>query len=439
MHQQSSASAGGTTSGPPRLHYAWVIAGLTFFTLLVGAGIRSSPGVLVVPLENEFQWSRATISFAVGVNICLYGLIAPFAAALMDRFGVRRTLLVAISLIFVGVSCTPLMTQSWQLILLWGVVVGSGTGFIANVLAALIATRWFAARRGLVLGILTSAAAAGQLLFLPLFASIAATFGWRAMALTVAAAALVLLPAIALFMRDRPEDIGLAPYGEEPGGAVKKTVAGNPFRTAFSALGTGMRSRDFWLLAGSYFICGASTNGLIGTHLIPACIDNGIAEVAAAGMLASMAIFNFIGTTGSGWLSDRFDNRTLLSVFYGLRGLSLIYLPFAFDSFYSMALFTAFYGLDWLATVPATVRLAGSSFGKERAAVMYGWITAAHQMGGASAAFLAGVLRMDLGSYLHAFIISGLLCFLASIMVLFIGTGKTSPEQREPAPALARS
>jgi sugar phosphate permease len=423
-------------SRPPRLHYAWAIAGVTFFTLLIGAGIRSSPGVLVVPLENEFHWSRATISFAVGVNICLYGLIAPFAAATMDRFGVRRTLLVAISLIFVGVAITPLMTESWQLVLLWGVVVGSGTGFVANVLAALIASRWFSARRGLVLGLLTSAAAAGQLLFLPLFASIAAAFGWRAMALTVAGAALLLLPGIAFVMRDRPEDIGLAPYGEEPGAPVARPPAGNPVRAAFAALGVGIRSRDFWLLAGSFFICGASTNGLIGTHLIPACIDHGIAEVAAAGVLASMAVFNFIGTTGAGWLSDRVDNRVLLSVFYGLRGLSLVYLPFAFDSFYSLGLFTAFYGLDWLATVPATVRLAGKSFGKERAAVMYGWITASHQLGGACAAFLAGVLRVDLGSYMQAFIISGLLCFLASVMVLFIGTGRKLPQADAPANAL---
>ena len=408
-------------TGWNKLHYAWVVAGVTFLTLLVGAGIRASPGVLVVPLENEFHWSRATISFAVGVNICLYGLIGPFAAALMDRFGVRRTVLAALTLIAFGVAATPLMQQSWQFVVLWGLLVGSGTGFAANVLAATVASRWFTARRGLVIGLLTSAAATGQVIFLPALASIATTYGWRPMALAVACVALALLPLVAIFMRDRPEDMGLSPYGEPPGAKAPIPPAGNPVFVTFRALGLGLRSRDFWLLAGSYFICGASTNGLIGTHLIPACVDNGITEVAGASLLATMAIFNFIGVAGSGWLSDRVDSRVLLSVYYGLRGLSLLYLPYSFVSFYGLSLFVVFYGLDWLATVPPTVRLASNAFGKEKTGIMYGWIFAFHQIGGAAAAYLGGVLRMDLGTYLQAFVIAGLLCFIAAIMVLFIG------------------
>ena len=405
-------------------HYAWIVAAVTFATLLMAGGIRGSPGILVVPLETEFQWSRTTVSFAVGVNICMYGLIGPFAAALMESFGLRRTMLGALALIGTGVLITPAMHQSWQLVLLWGVVIGAGTGVTASVLAATVATRWFATQRGFVVGLLTSAAAAGQLVFLPLLAAITVTYGWRWMAFTLAAVALALIPLVALLMRDRPEDLGLTPYGSKAaiGEQRTKPAIGNPMRTAFNALGTGLRSRDFWLIGGSLFICGASTNGLIGTHLIPACIDHGIPEVTGASLLAAMAAFNFIGATGSGWLSDRIDPRALLVAYYGLRGLSLVYLPFAFVSFYGMSIFAAFYGLDWIATIPPTIRITASSFGQERAAIMYGWLLVLHQIGGATAAFVAGALRADLGTYMQAFILSGTLCLLAAVMVLFIGS-----------------
>ncbi len=410
-----------TSARASTLHYAWIVAAVTFLVLLVGAGIRAIPGLLVVPLENDLQWSRATISFAVGVNICVYGLMAPFVAATMERFGVRRLMLLALACIGLGVVLMPLMTAPWQFVLLWGLLVGSGIGFVANVLAAIIASRWFVARRGLVLGVLTSAAAAGQFLFLPPLAYVTATWGWRPMALIVAVVALVLAPIVALLMRDRPEEKGLTAYGETALAAAPRAPAGNPVSTSLRALAMGLRRRDFWLLAGTFFICGASTNGLIGTHLIAACIDHGIAEVAAASMLASMAIFNFIGTAGSGWLSDRFDARALLCIYYTLRGISLLILPFSFDTFYGLALFTAFYGLDWLATVAPTVKLTQNAFGKELTGTMYGWILAAHQLGGALAAYFGGVLRVDFGSYLQAFVLAGLLCFLAAIMVLFIG------------------
>jgi sugar phosphate permease len=405
-----------------KLHYAWVVAGVTFMTLLVAAGLRSTPGVLIVPLEAEFGWSRATISFAVGLNIFLYGLIGPFAAAVMDRFGLRRTMLGALACIAAGVAFTPLITRSWQLILLWGVVVGAGSGATALVLGATVVARWFTARRGLVVGLLTASTATGQLVFLPILASLAENHGWRTVSLTVAAAALALLPVVALLMRDRPRDIGLAPYGA---GEIPEPAAptrANPAAAALLALRDSLRSRDFWLLAGSFFICGASTNGLIGTHLIPACLDHGIPQVMGAGLLAAMGVFDLVGTTLSGWLSDRWSNRGLLAWYYGLRGLSLIYLPFAFDvSFYGLPLFAAFYGLDWIATVPPTVRLATRIFGAARGPIMFGWIAAAHQLGAALAAFAAGALRVTLGTYLEAFMLSGLLCLVAALMVLFIG------------------
>jgi sugar phosphate permease len=422
-------------AGQGKLHYAWIVAAVTFLTLLVAAGLRATPSVLIVPLEAEFGWSRATISFAIGVNIFLYGLIGPFAAAVMGRFGLRRTMLAALACIAAGVALTPLMTQPWQLTLLWGVVVGTGSGATALVLGATVVARWFAARRGLLLGVLTASTATGQLIFLPVLASLAETYGWRSVSLAVAGAAVALFPVVALLMRDRPEDIGLAPYGATGGERPASPVGGNPVGTALLALRDGLRSRDFWLLAGSFFICGASTNGLIGTHLIPACIDHGIPQVAGAGLLAAMGIFDLVGTTLSGWLSDRWSNRGLLAWYYGLRGLSLIYLPFAFDiSFYGLPLFAMFYGLDWIATVPPTVRLATKAFGPERGPIMFGWIAAAHQLGAALVAFAAGALRVTFGTYLEAFMLSGLLCLVAALMVLFIGR-KDDVAIRVPAPA----
>jgi sugar phosphate permease len=418
-----------------KLHYAWVVAGVTFLTLLVAAGLRATPSILIVPLESEFGWSRSTISFAIGVNIFLYGLIGPFAAAVMDRFGLRRTMLGALACIATGVALTPLMTRPWQLVLLWGLIVGTGSGAAALVLGATVVARWFSTRRGLVVGVLTASTATGQLIFLPPLASLAENYGWRSVSFVVAGVALALIPVVALLMRDRPEDIGLRPYGAAASDRPFGPVRGNPLATALLALRDGLHSRDFWLLAGSFFICGASTNGLIGTHLIAACLDHGVSQVAGASLLAAMGIFDLAGTTLSGWLSDRWSNRGLLAWYYGLRGLSLIYLPFAFDiSFFGLSLFAVFYGLDWIATVPPTVRLAAKCFGSERGPIMFGWIGAAHQLGAALVAFIAGTLRVTFGSYLEAFILSGLLCLIAALMVLLIGSSRAEPM---PDPLLA--
>ncbi len=406
-----------------RIHYAWVVMSVTFVALLLGAGIRSTPGVLIVPLEQEFGWSRAEIGAAIGVNIMLFGLMGPFAVAIMDRFGPRRTISAALGLLAVGVFLTIFMQTRWQLMALWGVVVGSGSGIVATVFGATIANRWFVRHRGLVVGILTASGATGQLIFLPLLASLAVHFGWRSVSLALAIAATALIPFVALLLRDRPSDLGLAPYG---GSYVEPAARsqGNPVVRAFHALASGLRSRDFWLLSGSFFVCGASTNGLIGTHLIPACVDHGIPEVSAAGLLAVMGIFDFLGTTGSGWLTDRFDSRKLLFWYYALRGLSLIFLPFAFNyTFYGLSLFAVFYGLDWVATIPPTVRLAETCFGRENAVLMFGWIAASHQLGGAFAAWGGGVVRTETGNYLSAFIGAGLICLLAALMVPFIGRG----------------
>ncbi len=405
------------------VHYAWLVAGVTFVVLLTGAGVRATPGVLILPLEREFGWTDATISGAVGVNLLLYGLMGPFAVAVMERFGLRRTVSAALLLLGLGAGLTFFMRAAWQLVLLWGFVVGSGSGMVALVLGAVVAERWFAKRRGLVLGLLTASSATGQLVFLPVLASLAVHLGWRAVSVVLAAATLSLIPLVLVVLCDRPADIGLAAYGAsavEPG----RRGTQNPAWRALSALGTGIRSFDFWLLAGTFFVCGASTNGLVGTHLIPFCGDHGIPEVQAAGLLAMMGVFDFFGTTGSGWLTDRIDSRFLLFWYYGLRGLSLIYLPFAFSfSFYGLPLFAMFYGLDWIATVPPTVRLAEKSFGKENAAVMFGWIAASHQIGAALSAWGAGYVRTVTGSYLDAFVTVGTVCLIAAALVPFIGMG----------------
>jgi sugar phosphate permease len=413
-----------------RLHYAWIILAVTFLVVVVTAGVRATPSVLIVPLEEEFHWSRATISLALGINLLLYGAIGPFAAAVMDRFGARRTMTLALVTTTAGVALTPLMSQLWQLILLWGVVVGLSTGCIGAYLAAYIAGRWFRAHEGLVVGILTAANAAGQLVFLPTMATLATHGGWRMMSLVLTGTIIVFLPVVILFMRDRPEDLGLAAYGDKGRLQPAAVPAGNPVAVAFRALGTGVRSRDFWLIAGGYFVCGATTNGLIGTHLIPACVDHGLSEVAGAGLLAATGVFALAGGAISGWLSDRCDNRLLLFSYYGLRGLSLLYLPFAFDmSVYGLSVFSVVYGLDWIASAPPTVRLLSGVVGAQRIGIMVAWITVIHQIGSASAAYLAGVLRITFGTYIEAFFMSGILLVAAAVMVLFIGAGRS--RQRE--------
>jgi sugar phosphate permease len=409
---------------PNRWHYAWTVVAVCFAVAVMTAGVRSTPGVLIVPLEDEFGWSRAAISFALGVNLLLFGAIGPFAAAVMDRFGARRTITLALAVTAASVVLTPAMSHPWQLILLWGVVVGLSTGFVGGFLAAYIAGRWFRAREGFVVGLLTAANAAGQLVFLPTMASLVTHFGWRIMSLVLAGAVVAFLPLPALLMRNRPEDVGLRPYGDL--GTLRPDVShnGNPITVAFRALAVGARSRDFWLIGGGYFVCGATTNGLIGTHLIAACVDHGWSEVAGAGLLAATGVFALLGGTLAGWLSDRWDNRLLLCAYYGFRGLSLLYLPFAFDmSFYGLPVFSVIYGLDWIASAPPTMRLLTGVVGPDRIGIMVAWITVIHQIGSASAAYLAGVLRIEFGTYLEAFVFSGLLLIAAALMVLFVGVG----------------
>src|SRR6267142_2412717 len=324
-------------------NYAFVVVGVVFLALLAAAGMRSAPGVLLQPLEQAFGWSRSVTSFSAGLGIFLYGMVGPFAAALMQTFGIRRTLISALVLMSVATAASAFMTEPWHLVVTWGVLSGLGTGCVAMVLGATVVNRWFATNRGLIMGIFAASTATGTLIFMPGLAA--------------------------------PADAGLAPYGAMAGPqSAAPASGGDPLAAAFGALARAVRKRDFWFLFATFFVCGFTTNGLVGTHLIALCGDHGIAEMQAASLLALMGFFDLFGTTASGWLTDRIDPRKLLFVYYGARGLSLIYLPFSDFSLYSLSIFAVFYGLDWIATVPPTLRLTTDTVSEREAPVVFGWI-----------------------------------------------------------------
>jgi len=405
-------------------------------TLIGAAGFRAVPSVLIDPLHEEFGWSRGTISAAVSINLVLYGLIAPFAAALMDRLGMRRVVAGALLLVAAGSALTVFMTASWQLLLCWGVLVGVGTGAMAMSFVATVTARWFVRHRGLVSGILTAAGATGQLVFLPLVATLATDHGWRLPALVVAGAALAVVPVVVLLLRDHPADVGLTAYGAPQGTPVARppVLPGSSALRAVRTLRDAASTRTFWLLAGGFAICGASTNGLVGTHFVSAAHDHGMPHTTAASLLALVGLFDIAGTVLSGWLTDRIDSRLLLGGYYTLRGASLLILPslFAPDTEPSMWVFVVFYGLDWIATVPPTVALCRARFG-DAGPVVFGWVFASHQVGAAFAAVGAGTIRDVQGSYDLAWYLAGGLCVAAALMSMAV------PRSRIPVLAETRS
>ena len=405
----------------PRIHRAWWVAAVSFVALVGAAGFRATPSVFIDPLHEEFGWSHGTVSAAVSVNVLLYGLTSPFSAALMERYGIRRIVSAALLLIAAGSGLTVFMDATWQLILCWGFLVGLGTGSMALAFAATVANKWFIQRRGLVSGILTAGGAAGQLIFLPLVALLVEGPGWRTASLTVALAALAVVPLVLFVLRDRPEDVGLHPYGAGPDYVTPSLAPPGAAKRALRALRDAARSKVFWLLAGTFAVCGASTNGLVGTHFVPAAHDHGMPVPAAASLLAVIGIFDLVGTVASGWFTDRFDARRLLAVYYALRGVSLLFLPllFAQSVHPSMLFFVVFYGLDWVATVPPTIALCRRHFGED-GAIVFGWVLASHQIGASVVAFLTGLARDAFGSYDVAWIASGALCAAAALMALVI-------------------
>ena len=404
------------------IHPAWIVAGITFATLFATSGFRSAPSVLILPLEKDFGWQRDVISLAVAINVLLYGLTAPFAAALMERFTVRKVVMAALATVGSGALLTIWMNQSWHLMLLWGVIVGVGTGSMALVFAATIANRWFVKKRGLVIGILTAASASGQLVFLPGLSKLAEDPGWRASSLVIALGAYLMVPLIYFFLKEDPQSANTTAYGAESSWQPPVLEKGNAAKIAVKALTDASKVRNFWYLVGSFFVCGLSTSGLIGTHFIPAAHDHGMPQVVAASLLALIGVFDVIGTIFSGYLTDRIDPRKLLFFYYLLRGLSLFLLPsILFSSLHpSTLVFIIFYGLDWVATVPPTVVLCRQVLGPEKGALIYGWVFAAHQIGGALAAYGAAIMRIKFGDYAAAFYVTGVLCVITSYFVLQI-------------------
>jgi MFS family permease len=417
------------------IHYGWVAAAVTFLTMLATAGALGSPGAMLGPLQREFGWQNADISFAHAVRLILFGLMGPFAAALMNRFGVQKIVIVAVSMIATGLIGSLFMVSVWQLVALWGIVVGLGTGMTALVLGATVATRWFKARRGLVVGVMTASNATGQLIFLPLITELTNRIGWRGGLIFIVAMLVLAATLVLLFLRDYPATIGLAPFGATeivaPPHQDRRLTA--LLASPIVALREASGSSTFWILFLTFFVCGVSTNGLIQTHWISLCGDFGIAPLGAAGMLAMIGAFDFVGTILSGWLSDRYDNRWLLFWFYGLRGLSLIFLPFTDFTLLGLSLFGVFYGLDWVATVPPTVRLTAERFGVDKANLTFGWIFAAHQLGAASAAFGAGATRTFFATYLPSLFVAGTLCLAAALLVVTLR--RHAEPEAQPGPA----
>jgi MFS family permease len=401
-----------------RLHYAWITLAVVFCSMLAGVGVRAAPGVMIVPLQQAFGWDISTISGAVSLNIILLGATGPFLTGLMQVVGLKRTMIGCLTILMAGTALSTVMDKPWELFVTWGLMVGIGSGAGAVGFAGAVANRWFIRRAGLAMGLLTSANAAGQLIFLPLLALLVQHFGWQGVSVVLTAAIALVIPMVMLLLPESPASIGLPAYGGKSVVPLPPFAGGNPFAVAFAALGRASKSMDFWLLCLTFGICGFSTNGLINTHLIAYCADNGIAPVNGASILAVIGMFSLIGSTASGWLCDRYSPRVLLFWYYGLRGLSLVIMPFSGFDAVSLAIFSVFYGLDWVATGPATFALTNEVFGRRDAPVIVSWIFAAHQVGGALAAFGAGTVRSLSGSYLMAFIASGLACLMASMLVL---------------------
>ncbi len=403
------------------IHYGFVVATVTFFTMLIMSAALGLPGAMMKSFNLEFGWSVDEVSSAVALRFFLFGLMGPFAALLMERYGLKKVMCGGLLMVGLGLAMATQVSALWHLFVLWGVMLGVGTGMTALVLGAVVSSRWFTKKRGLVLGIFSASTATGQLLFLPIATWLIENVGWRVSVLPIVIGCTLMAILVILFMSNRPSELGLASFGDVS--PIVPPVTSNlalNFKTPFIALRDAAKTQTFWILAGTFFICGLSTSGLVQTHFITLCGDNGMDALPAASVLAMMGIFDVVGTVTSGWLSDRYDNRKLLFWYYGLRGLSLFWLPFSTFSIYGLSIFAMFYGLDWIATVPPTVKLAGAAFGKERVGMVFGWIFAAHQLGSAVAAYGAGLVRVTLLTYNPALIGAGVFCLIAAVSIFWV-------------------
>src|SRR3984957_7508940 len=383
---------------PRGIHYGWVMVALTLCFVICSSAVMSIPGILLVPLSKESGWSIGELSGPLGLRMALFGIIAPFAGALMLRYGPRNVVSASAALLILGIVLAMTTRTKWQLWLSFGTILGIAPGLTALALTTTIATRWFTERRGLVLGLMGAGTATGQLIFLTPAAWLTEHYGWR-MSLAPSAV-MVGLVAIAfyLFPTDRPSDVELPPYGEDVVLANPPVPHGNAFALSLAALRTASSSIVFWVMAFTFFVCGVSSFGLM-PHFVTLCGDFGIVPLIATSLLALIGICDMVGTIGSGWLSDRFDNRWLLGIYYGFRGLSLIWFPFCGFSIFGLTIFPVFYGPGFIATIPPTVRLTAREFGREQAPLVFGWIFAAHQLGAGVMAVAVGQTRDVLSSY----------------------------------------
>ncbi len=413
-------------------HYGWIIVVVTFLALLSTAGVRNAAAVFIKPFEAEFGWDRGSISLAIAVSLFAFGFGGPLGGGLIDRFGPRRVLIGGMALIALGLGPLLWLNSLWQLHILWGIIVGIGTGATANVLGASVASRWFQAHRGVILGLFSAASAAGQLAFLPAMITLASAAGWRwAIGLLLIGIGVLIIPVL-LFMRDRPQDVGLLPVGAEKL-SVQAAAVTQAEDSRSTKIGDAIRTREFWILASSFFICGYTTNGLIGTHLLPHAVEHGFSEVTTAGAIGLMGIMNIFGTLASGWLSDRYDNRKLLAFYYGFRALSLLALPFILEASW-LFLFAIVYGLDWIATVPPTVNLTAQRFGRASLGTIFGWIFCAHMIGAGVAAYAGGLFRTYLGDYHVVFISAAVTGFIAAGLSMSL-----KPPKRKLTPTAANA
>jgi predicted MFS family arabinose efflux permease len=425
--------------GRPRIFYGWYIIALSFGAMLVVSGIRSASSVLITPIVADMHWTVAQVSIAIAINVVLFGAMGPFAAAMMQRYGIRNVMLSALAIMALATAVTSRIRTPFELWLTWGVGVGVGVGMVSMVLGSYVAIRWFHKHQGLVQGIMISGNSMGQLIFLPGLALIATKYGWRPVGLVVAATAVLLAIPVFLYMRNRPEDIGLRPYGTPPGDPVVPVDNTNPLKRAYDVLKKGLRNRDFLLVSGTFFVCGASSNGFIGTHFIPLCGDHGVAEVQAAGLLAVMGAVSMLGTMLAGWLSDRFRPGPLLAIFYFSRAVSLVLVTFVLDGggVWILPYFTIFYGIDWLTTGAPNVRALVEALGREDAPIAFGWISVAHSLGAGLIALVSGMIRTGTGSYNNAFAFAAVLCVIATVLSLGIGGKRRDAEPTQPLPAPA--
>ena len=404
--------------------YGWVVVAVAGIVVLVTAGVRSAPGAFILSMTEEPGWSTASVSFAAAIGLVVFGLSGPISGWLMGRIGVRNVVLLSLVITAGSLIATSVVREIWQLTLAFGLLSGLGTGLVASVLGPTVATRWFVKDRGLVTGVLGASTSTGQLIFFPLLTTLAVVVGWRAGALVLAGLSLVLLVPVLVWFRNDPADVGARPLGVAEG---EVSHVPPPER---GILGRALRTTDFWFLAGTFFVCGATSNGLVGQHFIPHAVDHGFTAVAASGALAVMGFFNFVGTIGSGWLTDRVDPRKLLLVYYTFRGVSLLFLPFIHDGL-TIGAFAVLFGLDYIATVPPTVALVADRFGSRNVGIVYGWVFAAHMIGAAIAAWVAGVVRDSVGDYATAFVAAGWIAIIAGFAALAIR------KPRSPATAVA--